>query len=125
MAGRAAGIGVQLGADLHPDVLPDRRRAATQGPDFLDAGEGLRTYVLQRYKHGNITAKDVCSICYFAEKAGATGVSDLALAPENRHHTEHVLKAVGARAKDGHPAKTVPPARCPLPTLESSGMGDV
>ena len=94
MAGRAAGINIELG-----NPAPRRERDQRTGPSH-DGGVSLRAYVLERYKYGHMTAKDVCSICYFAEKAGAAGISDLSLPPENTHHTEHVMKSVNARAQE-------------------------
>ena len=46
--------------------------------DF-DSGLGLRRYLLNGFKRGIFTAKDVCCLAHHAQNGGCYGVGDLAL----------------------------------------------
>ena len=55
---------------------------AAPSPDHLEAGETLFEYLVQ-LKHGGMAAKTVCTIAWWATKAGAVGrVNSLALRPD-------------------------------------------
>lgn len=61
------------------------------------AGDELRRFLLEKFCLQGMTGSDVAQISYFASRAGASGVSDLALQPssatKNGHH--HVMNHAG------------------------------
>eukprot|EP00959_Pyramimonas_sp_CCMP1952_P129839 2715433-Pyramimonas_sp.AAC.1 len=85
MADRAAAAEIDVEAD--GGAIPN-----------VDNGVGLRKHLLQLFKEGKLSATAVCSTSWHATNAGARGVSDLALHPDSTHHSDHLRRAINARA---------------------------
>ena len=70
--------------------------------EHSDAGLAFRRHLLQRYKAGEMYAKDVATIAYYASRAGATGVADLAVDPSDSsgRAAERLQKVFSGRARD-------------------------
>ena len=51
--------------------------AGDQSAEVGDSGVGLREYLLKQYKGGDLNAVEVCTLSWFATRAGAAGVEDL------------------------------------------------
>ena len=101
MAGKAAAAMEELlesGLIGVQEPQPKRPRAAPAENDN-DGGAGLRRHLMDRYKHGKLTARSLCTIAWHATRAGAKGIEDLALDPSSSNAAAHVRRAVGARAK--------------------------
>ena len=83
---------------------------ASRPPASSDDGEGLRKYILNEYKRGEISAKAACAIAYHATKGGCVGVADLAVDPNQpgRHFADHLVRAVGARAASSFYTAEIP-----------------
>ncbi len=73
-----------------------------EAPTNVDDGVGLRQYLLQGYKSGKFTAKDVCSISFHAGNGGCEGLADLAMDPKSpgENFARHLRTALGVRAAD-------------------------
>ncbi len=102
MSRKALAAQSALEEDEHVDGIID----ALPLPDGIDisefdGGKGLRYYLLDSYRKGHSTAKDVCVIAYWAQVAGAHGLSDLALSPNQTggNFATHLKRAVGIRAE--------------------------
>ena len=62
-------------------------------------GQRLREFLVKEYMHGTLPAKTVCSIAWLATQAGAHGVADLGMPPEDRgeNFSRHLRTALGHR----------------------------
>ena len=67
----------------------------------VDGGVSLRRYILERYRSGDFSATDVCTLAHCAVQAGAEGVSDLALPPSSSsgNFSKHLKRALALRAE--------------------------
>ena len=72
---------------IRPSELHDR-----------DGGAGLRAFLLHSYKIGKMDARELMSLAWFAVKAGAEGVSDLALDPCRHDHAEVLRERLGTNS---------------------------
>ncbi|CAK0792057.1 unnamed protein product [Prorocentrum cordatum] len=72
--------------------------AVTDEATSADGGVGLRRYLLEQCKCGQMTATAVSTTAWWATKAGAVGIDDLALHPSGTHHSEHLSAAIQTRA---------------------------
>ncbi len=91
-------------AEIPDGILP-------AGIQNFDGGVGLRAYLLDGFKRGRLTARDVCGMAYWSTKAGAHGVEDLVKDPALEHggaFMEKVLGAVNARSKSSFYSYRVP-----------------
>ena len=60
-----------------------------------DGGAGLRAYLLDKYRRGQITAADLTATAWHSMQGGCVGVGDLALNPaQNSHAAEHLRRAL-------------------------------
>eukprot|EP00959_Pyramimonas_sp_CCMP1952_P403367 8451793-Pyramimonas_sp.AAC.1 len=88
--------------------------AAGTGPEQpqkipTDGGHGLRKFILEQYRDGEMTATMACTICHYATQAGARGVDDIASHPSQRsHRAEHLRKALRVRSKDSFFTAKIP-----------------
>ena len=84
MAGRAAAVKFGMGGGPGPGIGGGEIPAE-------DDGKGLRRYLLDKFKRGEMTAKAVCDVAWFSHGAGASGVADLAYKPSGSHQAEHLM----------------------------------
>jgi hypothetical protein len=89
MAGRAAFV------KHHVLATPSASASAEVRSD------GLRAYLLTRYKSGSLSAKSVCDIAWYSRLAGAAGVDDLAYDPSTAgEHQAEFLRNLFLRIAD-------------------------
>ena len=88
MAGRAAAI-------LATQRAPELGGGSLVPQQGHDQGQGLRRYLISRYRAGNMYASTVCTLAWHARNAGAAGVADLACDPGSTHQAEHLRTALG------------------------------
>ena len=93
MAARAAAFSLASGHSDHVDMSPSMQQDN-------DGGAGLREYLLHEYKVGSLPAVAVATIAWWACRAGAHRVADLAYPPSGRHQAEHIRCALGAKGID-------------------------
>ena len=76
----------------------------------FDNGVGLRQYLLDGYRKGRLTAKDVCTLSWHAQRAGAHGVEDISLSPlqTGGNFQSHLEQAVGLRSADSFYLASIP-----------------
>eukprot|EP00969_Alexandrium_andersonii_P300533 13286691-Alexandrium_andersonii.AAC.1 len=91
MAGRAASL-----AFPSASALPSAGSAPHLPPS--DGGQGLRSFLLDQFKSGRMSATTVCTLAWHATAGGATNVADLAHDPASSHQAEVLMRAIGARA---------------------------
>ena len=98
MAARAAAALRQIASvSAGADVLGYGCPLDPDPGDEPDDGVGFRAFLISQYKSGAWPAKAVCVTAWHAMRAGAHGVSDLALDPSSTHHAEHLREALGER----------------------------
>ena len=71
-------------------------------------GKLLRQWVLRQYKVAKMTAEQVCTLSWFATKAGATGLGDLQLDPSRRDQAEHLRRVLEIRQQTSFYRAEVP-----------------
>ena len=73
-----------------------------------DSGIGLREYLLRQHKAGELSAKEVCTCCWIAKKAGAVGINDLTCDLGSRDQAAHLATAITTSAKSKFYSALVP-----------------
>lgn len=58
------------------------------------AGAKFRSFLLERYTEGSITASDCCLLAYYHTESGGEGAEDLALGPDQSttHGSSHLKR---------------------------------
>ena len=72
---------------LEDDWVREDDRAALQ-----QAGATFRSFLLERYTEGSITAADCCLLAHYHTESGGEGAEDLALSPDQAttHGSQHL-----------------------------------
>ena len=75
----------------------DSRLDDPMEPLQSEASQQLRRMLLDRFTMGSMSGADVAEICHWVTEAGAKGVSELGLKPEQatKHGHEHVRRHAG------------------------------
>ena len=109
MAARAAAALLAVSAALGGEPIVGEGRPPDPAPQQEpDGGASFRAYLIHQYKTGTWTAKAVCVTAWHAARAGAQGISDIALSPQSQHHAEHLRTVLGERADNNFLMAQVP-----------------
>ncbi len=86
----------------------------TVSVEEFDEGVGFRRYLLNAFKRGTFTAKDVCAMAWHAERGGCHGVADLALDPcsTGGNFYTHLTRAVGLKSMECFYSAKIPLWNC-------------
>ena len=88
MSFKRARAELQVGGSF---TVPDRPQLEDTEP-LEKAGKKFRSFLLEKYSSGNLTAADTCILAHLHGEAGGLGAEDLGLHPDqaSKHASDHL-----------------------------------